>query len=131
MRIESVPKLTPKGPGSSAVASENRCVEWRNGLGFNWQALIACVLHPAKVAVIEALIWIDRPLSATQLEELFDGSNLYLGIITYHLKSLKAMGVLEIAQSEAVRGATEKFYFFPDKDAGADAPESTASSSPS
>jgi hypothetical protein len=131
MRIEKVSKLTPKGPGSSAIASENVGLEWRNGGGFNWQALIACVLHPAKVAVIEALMWIDRPLSATQLEELFDGSSLYLGIITYHLKSLEAMGVLGIARSEAVRGATEKFYFFLDKDAGADAPEPTAPSSPS
>lgn len=115
MRIEKVSKITPKGHGASVGPSQDGDnVQWRNGHRFNWEALIACVLHPAKVAIIEALMCIDRPASATQIEELFAGSKFYLGIITYHLKGLEGMGVLEIARTEAVRGATEKFYFFPD-----------------
>ena len=129
MRIEPVPKLTPKGPRTSGLAPQGD-VSWRDGHRFNWEALIACVLHPAKVAIVEALVWIDQPLSATQLEELFDGSDFYLGIISYHLKGLNAMGVLEIADTEPVRGATEKFHFFPDTLATTDTPDCADGATP-
>lgn len=114
MRIEPAPKLTPKGPGHFMAASQDGDVKWREAGQFSWEALVASVLHPAKVAIIEGLTWIEQPLSARQLEELFRGSSLYLGIISYHLKGLNGLGVLEVVGTEPVRGATEKFYFFHD-----------------
>jgi hypothetical protein len=41
-----------------------------------WSALAARVLHPAQVEIIEALRWIDRPLSATDLLRIFEGQRV-------------------------------------------------------
>jgi hypothetical protein len=40
---------------------------------FCWGALVARVLHPAQVGIIEALRWINRSLSAAELSEIFEG----------------------------------------------------------
>jgi hypothetical protein len=38
----------------------------RQGKTFDWCTLIPLVLHPTKVLIIEAMAWIDRPLSASE-----------------------------------------------------------------
>lgn len=58
--------------------------------------LNAAPVHPTKVLVIEALLWIDRPLSAADLEKVFDGT-VDRSAISYHLKSLDTPEALEHA----------------------------------
>jgi DNA-binding transcriptional ArsR family regulator len=77
----------------------------------DWNALLCRLVHPTQVAIIEAFEWINRPLSATELEKLF-GGEVGLSSISYHLKRLKRLGVLELIGARAVRGASERFYFF-------------------
>lgn len=80
-------------------------------LAFGWDALVPRVVHPLKVAIIEALRWIGQPLSATELKNLFDdGSDLSL--ISYHLVTLSKVEVLTIVRERRGRGSIEKFYFF-------------------
>jgi hypothetical protein len=80
-------------------------------LVFAWDELVPRVVHPLKVAIIEALLWIGAPLSATDLKNIFDdGSNLSL--ISYHLVTLAKVEALTIVRKRQGRGSVEKFYFF-------------------
>jgi hypothetical protein len=79
-----------------------------------WGALVPHVVHPAKVAAIEAMLWMRQPLSCNQLVNLFDRSDLYLSLISYHVGQLVKFGVLRRTGSCQRRGATETFYYFPE-----------------
>lgn len=76
-----------------------------------WDALVPLLIHPTKVWVIEALLWIDRPLSASELEEVLY-KRAGVSAIAYHLKSLRTLGVLELVKEERVRGAWKRLYDF-------------------
>lgn len=81
-------------------------------LPFNWAALVPLVIHPMRVAIIEALLWIDEPLSASDIRKMSD-KDYSLGYICYHVKELAKGGVIKKVGQRKVRGATEKFYELP------------------
>ncbi len=81
-------------------------------LPFAWEELVPLLVHPVKVACIEAIRWIGRPVSATELKEVFD-REYDLSLISYHLVSLAKLKALRKAKERQVRGATEKFYSLP------------------
>jgi hypothetical protein len=83
----------------------------KEGEQFDWNALVPHVIHPLKVAVIEALAWIEQPLSATDFRKLFD-ERFSTAAISYHLVKLAEADALELTRKRQVRGVTEKFYFF-------------------
>lgn len=85
-------------------AGESKPVDW------SWDGLVPHLIHPTKVKVIEAMLWIGRPLSAADLEKVFDGDP-GLGVISYHLKRLARPGILELVGTRQVRGAVESFYW--------------------
>lgn len=74
-----------------------------------WERSVPRLLHPLSVTIIEALAWVDEPLSATQIAKILDeeygGSNL-----SYHLRRLRDRGVIVVARREKVRGALQVFY---------------------
>lgn len=110
MKAEKIPPVTPRGP---ARAPQHSSAETERS-AFSWEALVPLVLHPVKVAVIEAILWIDRPLSPTQLTESFDAEEYYLGIVSHHLNELARLGAVKLVKTRQVpgKGAKEKFFFF-------------------
>lgn len=80
---------------------------------FDW-ALLALLVHPMQVAIVEALLWIGRPLSAKDFGELFadeiDRPSNGASFMSYHVKELAKIGALELVHTESVRGALRKFY---------------------
>jgi DNA-binding transcriptional ArsR family regulator len=83
------------------------------GLAFDWGTLVSRIVHPAQVAIVEALLYMGQPLSATELRDLFnEPEDYYLSLVSYHLKKLHEVGVLEETGTRRVRGGTETFYFF-------------------
>jgi hypothetical protein len=78
---------------------------------FDWEALVPHGVHPTKVAVIEAMAYMDQPLSATQLLNLFD-CDWSLSQVSYHVTALAKFGVLEKVGERKVRGTMENFYSF-------------------
>lgn len=83
---------------------------------FDWDWLVPLLIHPAKVAIVEALAWIGQPLSPTEMANLFsDNRDFYLSLISHHVRELAKVGALEMVKTRPVRGATEKFYFFPSR----------------
>jgi hypothetical protein len=101
------PKVPPLAESTSGGA-----MTMKGGEQFEWDVLVPHVIHPAKVAIIEALLWVDQPLSASDLAKLIGSDKCSLAHISYHLVQLAKAGALEVVRSRQVRGATEKFYFF-------------------
>jgi hypothetical protein len=69
---------------------------------FCWGELAARVLHPVQVEVIEALRWIDRPLTATDLLRVLDSKRIGLRI-EHHLKRLTRLNALAAVDAEKMR----------------------------
>ncbi len=86
-------------------------MEGTEEFSFDWGSLVPHMVHPLKVAIVEALLWIGVPISASELTEVFEGE-FSLSLIAYHVKKLAEAGVLAQVQQRQVRGATQRFYFF-------------------
>jgi Helix-turn-helix domain len=95
-------------PSSTATPEEGN-----EPLPFDWGALVPFVIHPMRVAIIEALCWIGEPLSATDFQKLFAEESYNTSYISYHVAELAKAGVLVQVATRQVRGATKKSYFFP------------------
>ena len=76
---------------------------------FNWDALILLSVHPMKVAIIEALQWIEVPLSPKELDRIFD-EEYGVSLVSYHTRTLADVGVVERVRQQSVRGAVQSFY---------------------
>ncbi len=77
----------------------------------DWHALVPRLVHETKVWIIEAMRWIDRPLSARELERI-SGGRKSISIFEYHLLSLVGAGGIRRVSRKPVRGAHESRYFF-------------------
>lgn len=87
-------------------------VEGNEPLPFDWSTLVPRLVHPMKVAIIEALAYVGQPLSATDFSKVF-GEQFDVPFISYHVVELaKAEAIVKVQELE-VRGAIKKSYFFP------------------
>lgn len=85
-------------------------VEERDGQpSFDWAALVPNLVHPVRVAMVEAMCWIGQPLSSTEFRKIFD-NEFSVSYLSYHVRELRKMEVMEKVSSRQVRGATESFY---------------------
>jgi hypothetical protein len=84
-------------------------MEGGEGPAFRWASLTPLV-HHAKIAIVEALLYTETPLSPTQLVRLFgDEKTYYLSLVAYHARALEAAGVIEEVETRRGR-APEHFY---------------------
>jgi DNA-binding transcriptional ArsR family regulator len=109
MRDELTGRTPPQG-----VAAHDPQADMRKGRALNWEALVARSVHLTRLWIIEALLYIEQPLSATGLEGIFSDEELGISSISYHLKILIELGIVEEVRERKVRGATERFYAFTD-----------------
>jgi DNA-binding transcriptional ArsR family regulator len=63
--------------------------------------------HPARDQIVDVMRSYGKPISPTQLSRITNGS---LGSVAYHVRTLVAAGVVELADEGRVRGAVEHFY---------------------
>ena len=96
----------------SALPTE-RPPEWEEpGAPADWIALFRLLVHPSKVAAIEALDQARQPLSATEIW-LRVGMKLSTSeALAYHVGNLAKLGVLQVTAQRRVRGAVETYYYF-------------------
>lgn len=76
----------------------------------DWDGLLASLLHPTQFQIIEAMHWIGRPVSASQLVHVFDRDSKDLSALAYHLRRLRELKIVRLASVKRVRGAKERFY---------------------
>lgn len=65
--------------------------------GFCWATLVARVLHPVDVQIIEALQWIEQPLSADELSKVFDGKWSWAKV-SHHIRRLDKLDAVELSE---------------------------------
>jgi DNA-binding transcriptional ArsR family regulator len=71
--------------------------------------------HPARDQIVDAMRSYGQPISPTRLAEVTGNT---LGSVAYHMRTLLAAGVVELAEEGRVRGAVEHFYaLVPDNEA--------------
>jgi hypothetical protein len=75
---------------------------------FCWGEVVARVLHPAQVEIIESLRWIDRSLSAADLVEVFEG-RLKKPRIEHRLRQLAKLDA--VMRDEDERGSRSDTQF--------------------
>jgi len=63
--------------------------------------------HPARDKIIDAMRSYGQPISPSQLSGITGAT---LGSTAYHVRTLVAAGLLELADEARVRGAVEHFY---------------------
>jgi len=82
----------------------------------DWGNFVPRIIHPTKVAIFEALSWLGRELSSVQMEKMFGDPKMHLTNISYHARALAEKGALVQVAERPVRGAVERFYYFPELD---------------
>jgi hypothetical protein len=85
-------------------------IEEREVPPIKWACMIERFIHPAKVEIVEALVWIGQPLSGTELRKILGRKRYSLGTLIYHLEALRDIGVVHVAGVRAARGAREVYY---------------------
>lgn len=76
----------------------------------DWGTLVAFAVHPTKVGIAEALRWIGRPLSASEIRRSF-GDDMNNGTITHHMRQMEEWGAVEEAGMEpGARGAPMQLF---------------------
>jgi hypothetical protein len=79
-----------------------------------WEPFLPHLVHPLKVAIVEALLRIGEPLSAVQFGKVFRGAGegFREGNVRYHLKRLAEVGVLEPVSAGPGGDPRERFFYF-------------------
>jgi hypothetical protein len=96
----ATPNMLPLPDGVAADTGDER---------FPWDALVARVLKPVKVEIIEAMRWIGLPLAASDLVLVFDKA-YSLSLLDYHVKELARIGAIRLVRTEPVRGTLKHSY---------------------
>jgi hypothetical protein len=63
--------------------------------------------HPVRDQIVDTMRSYGKPISPTQLSRVTGGN---LGSVAYHVRTLVAAGVVELAAEQRVRGAVEHLY---------------------
>lgn len=81
-----------------------------------WEPFVPVFIHPVKVAIVEALLYIGEPLSAVELRKILGsaGDDFCESNVRYHLNHLAEVGVLEVASlpPRSGRGPKQRFFYF-------------------
>jgi predicted MarR family transcription regulator len=76
---------------------------------FDWAVLVPQAIHPRRVEIIEAMRWLDNPLSSSDLVQVLD-KKFTVNHLAYHVRELWKAGALEKTRTRQVRGAMETYY---------------------
>jgi hypothetical protein len=83
-------------------------ISTQNGHGF-WGEVAGKLMHPTQLLIVEAIWWIEEPLSATLLQYVYE-DRVALSSLSYHCRRLEALEVLEQVGEIPVRGVSEKLF---------------------
>lgn len=78
----------------------------------DWDALVPRVIHPIRVATVEAMMWIEEPFSPVDLDRMHEDPP-GIETVAYHMRTLASdLLVLSLYDEEMIRGAKRKLYYF-------------------
>jgi hypothetical protein len=76
---------------------------------WSWEWVERRSFHPTQGLALEMLTRLGFPFSATAMHRMTEGQ-IPLVNCSYHLNCLLRDGLIEVADTQQRRGATEKFY---------------------
>src|SRR5215207_4472814 len=79
---------------------------------FEWDMLVPHLVHPMKVAIIEAMQWIGEPVSPRELDRIFDEEH-GVSLVAYPMRTLVDVGVVEQVRLPQVSWEVQSFYMRP------------------
>jgi hypothetical protein len=80
-----------------------------DGQPTDWDSLAPQLIHPFQAAILEAVEWLDRPLSAPLIAHMCE-EDRSVSEAVYHLWKLADGGTLELVYERLVPGSFERFY---------------------
>lgn len=101
MRISKAPNATPQSTPPSSGGSRGGADPKAWDEQFIWTSLVPRLVHPTKLAIIEALIEAGRPLSARELVPLVPTVDDSIDLVRYHANAMEKAGVLEVLGIQA------------------------------
>ena len=105
--------MTSRATAAFSALPKERPPDWKEpGPPADWLALFRLLVHPLKVAVVEALDQARQPLSATEIWLRVGMGDSTSEGLAYHVVSLADLGVLQVTGQRRVRGAVETYYYF-------------------
>lgn len=113
MRISTTPNATPDSTPPSSKGSRGGADVQAGDEQFIWTSLVPRLVHPTKLAIIEALIEAGRPLSAGDLTPLVPAVDGNVELIRYHAKSMVVAGALEVTVAQVKAAAEVPCFYFP------------------
>jgi predicted transcriptional regulator len=96
---------------SITKSSDSPRAERGDNAHLDWGALLSLSIHPTRLWIIEAMRVIDRPLSASELEDVLERRQT-TSAISYHMTTLAKIGIVEQVEMQQVRGAWKRLYVF-------------------
>jgi hypothetical protein len=111
--IRKLPSVTPNKSVLSRAAVRADLAQEDDRISFDWTSIIRWRVHSIQVFIVEALCWVGRPLSATELKALCDGT-ADLDAISFHLQQLAKLQIVEKVAKLKVRksqGLKEETFF--------------------
>ncbi|HEU4678687.1 MAG TPA: helix-turn-helix domain-containing protein [Terrimicrobiaceae bacterium] len=76
---------------------------------YAWDRRVALLVHPTKVAILEAFTWIGEPLSPKLIDEVLD-RKLGVSLVAYHMRKLADSGLLDQTHQSLSNGPLQTFY---------------------
>jgi hypothetical protein len=74
-----------------------------------WGEMAGKLMHPTQILIVEAIWWIEEPLSPTLLQSIYE-DRVDLASFSYHCRRLESLEVLEQVGEIPVRGVSEKLF---------------------
>lgn len=112
MRISTAPNATPRSTPPSSRGSRGGADPQAGDEQYIWTSLVPRLIHPARLAIIEALIEADEPQSVDDLILIpaVEGTSEE---IQSHATDMVELGALEITSIQIHAGTEVPLYFFP------------------
>jgi hypothetical protein len=84
-----------------------------DSLGYVWEWLVPRLIHPDKLAILEALHVLGEPASFPDLSAMLDGEHHPPRQVRYHLMQMDGVGVVEIVNGAPSGDPAARYFFAP------------------
>lgn len=96
---------------SSGRGHRDQVVPVADTVTLDWTALVAMFVHPIQVAILEAMAWLDEPVSSGELRRMFADPVHHKGYaMTYHMQALAERGLIQEVTRRPIHGIEEIVY---------------------
>lgn len=111
MRISTTPNATPQSDPPKAGSRGGADAE-AGGEERIWRSLAPRLIHPARLQIIEALIDKGAPMTVEDLTPVVPSAGENVDLLRYHVKAMRAAGVLEVASVRVKASAEVPCFYF-------------------